>query len=385
MRQETIKNISEERRGERGSILAVSAIGMLSFLLAVGLCVDISHFYLAKTELQNAADASALAAAAALNAHPSGIEMATDRAVQAMNNYDFNNNGVQITRANVTFAVNINDTYMSEADAKAPSVAKTIRFVRVVTNDSPVSVSFAAIALKTDSVDLAAEATAGMSVPPNNFCDWIPLSVIDENVATILPGQTYVIRGAPQNSVSPGNYQVLAVAGRGGSDVRAGIASGVDECAEAGATYSIDTKPGVNSGPVRAGINTRFDDYDSQLDPTNHPPDTNVMENITYKQYLQAQVNPDSSPYHQSPRNPGVPGRRVVIIPIIKISEYDNGRNVVTFDRFGAFFLKRKIDGGNGGDLEAEYIEDRVVVGRGGFNPGGAPGNALMAVPVLYK
>ena len=383
MRQ-IINQRDDERRGERGSILAVSAVGMLSFLLAVGLCVDISHFYLAKTELQNAADASALAAAAALNAHPSGIEVATDRAVQAMNNYDFNNTGVQITRANVTFAVNLNGTYMSEADAKSPSVAKTIRFVRVVTNDSPVSVSFAAIALKSDSVDLAAEATGGMSVPPNTFCDWIPLSVIDDDVATILPGQTYVIRGAPQNSVAPGNYQVLAAAGRGGSEAREGIASGVDGCAEAGSTYAIDTEPGVNSGPVRAGINTRFDEYDSKLDPTNHPPDTNVKENITYDQYLQAQAN-SNSPYHQSPRNPGVPGRRIVIIPIIKISEYDSGRNVVTFNRFAAFFLKRKIGNGNGGDLEAEYIGERVVVGRGGFNPGGAPGNALMAVPVLYK
>jgi len=48
------------RKGERGSILATSAIGMLSILLAVGLGVDISRFYLAKTELQNAADAAAL-------------------------------------------------------------------------------------------------------------------------------------------------------------------------------------------------------------------------------------------------------------------------------------------------------------------------------------
>jgi Flp pilus assembly protein TadG len=51
------------RRGERGSALALSAIAMLSILLAAGLGVDISRFYTAKTELQNAADAAALAAA----------------------------------------------------------------------------------------------------------------------------------------------------------------------------------------------------------------------------------------------------------------------------------------------------------------------------------
>jgi uncharacterized membrane protein len=47
-------------KGERGSVLTLSAIAMLGVLLAVGLGVDISHFYLAKTELQNAADAAPL-------------------------------------------------------------------------------------------------------------------------------------------------------------------------------------------------------------------------------------------------------------------------------------------------------------------------------------
>ena len=84
------------RSGERGSILAMSAVGMLSVLLAVGLGVDISHFYLVKSELQNAADAAALAAASAINSNPSGIVEGTTRAVKAMNNYDFNHKDVGV-------------------------------------------------------------------------------------------------------------------------------------------------------------------------------------------------------------------------------------------------------------------------------------------------
>jgi len=72
----------KSRRGERGSILAMSAVGMLSALLAVGLGVDISRFYLAKAELQNAADAAALAGASALNSTPFGITDAVARATQ---------------------------------------------------------------------------------------------------------------------------------------------------------------------------------------------------------------------------------------------------------------------------------------------------------------
>ena len=107
------------------------------------------------------------------------------------------------------------------------------------------------------------------------------------------------------------------------------------------------------------------------------PPDTNIKENINYDQYKSGSPS-------QAPKNRGVDGRRVVVIPIVKEGEYDQGRNVVKFNRFGTFFLQTKVGNGSGGDLVAEYIDD-IVLGQGGFNPNGAPVNGLMAVPVLYK
>ncbi|MDQ2937876.1 MAG: Tad domain-containing protein [Acidobacteriota bacterium] len=365
----------KNKNGERGSILAMSALGMLSVLLAVGLGVDISRFYLAKTELQNAADASALAAVSALNSSSAGITEATNRAVNVMNNYDFNQQNVKFPRANVLFAKNLDGPYLSEGSAQANP--KDIRFVQVTTPASPVGVSFAVTVLGS-SKNLTATATAGYSVPINVFCNWIPLSVIDYDVPMV-PGQTYTIRSGPGNKVSPGNYQILAVSGRGGKDVREGLASGVDLCAEAGAIYNVDTKPGVTAGPVRQGINTRFDSYQGgTVNPTDHPPDSNIKENITYAQYR------DGTP-SQSPSHTGIPGRRIVIIPIIKYAEFDQGRNTVKFNRFGQFFLQSKVGNGNGGDIQAEYINDIVVAGKGGYDPNGGPANNLMATPVLYK
>ena len=361
-------------RGERGSILAISALGMLAMLLAVGLGIDISRFYLAKNELQNAADAAALAGVSALNSSGAGITEATNRAVQVMNSYDFNNQAVTFPRANILFATNLGGPYINEASAQASP--KDIRFVQVTTPASAVPVSFA-VSVLGSSKNLTATATAGYSVPINVFCNWLPVSVIDYDVPMV-PGQTYTIRSAPGNSVSPGNYQILAVAGSGGKDVRVGLASGVDLCAESGATYYVDTKPGVTSGPVRVGINTRFDEYGSQVNPLDMPPDTNVKENITYAQYR------NGSP-SQSPGHTGVPGRRIVIIPIVKYAEYDPGRNTVKFNRFGQFFLQTKAGNGNGGDIQAEYINDIVVAGKGGYDPNGGAANNLMATPVLYK
>jgi Flp pilus assembly protein TadG len=373
--RENVLRTKRSRDGERGSVLATATLGMLSLLLAVGLGVDISRLYLAKTELQNAADSAALAGASGLNGASSGITKAADRAVQTMNNYQFNKTGVAIPRSNVTFAVNLDGPYMSEGAAAGS--AKNIRFVQVSTPVAPISISFAGSILG-NSRNMSATATAGMSVPINVFCNFIPLSVIDYDVP-MTPGNTYTIRAGTGNSPSPGNYQILAVAGPGGSDVELGIGAGVDACAEAGATYSVDTKPGLTAGKVRKGINSRFDDYGgSQLDPDLYPPDTNIKENITYAQYRDGAAT-------QSPSHTGVDGRRVVIIPIVKLAEYDQGRDTVKFNRFGVFFLRTKASNGNGGDIEAEYVSDIVIAGKGGYDPNGGTANNLMAIPVLYK
>lgn len=383
------KTRTASRKGERGSVLALSAIGMLAMVLAVGLGVDISHLYLAKTDLQNAADAAALAGASALNSTPSGITEAVARATKAMNSYEFQKTGtpnVSFPSDKVRFGVNLEGSYVDESTARGN--AAKIRFVQVTSEQSPVGISFASFVLGKHS-NLSATATAGLSVPINVYCNFIPLSVIDYDIPMV-PGQTYTIRAPTGGSPSPGNYQILAVAGRGGVDVEYGIGAGVDACAEAGATYTVDTKPGLTAGKVRKGINSRFDDYQgSQLDPVLEPPDTNVKQGITHKEYLDAR-DPKSSLYHdpryyQAPSHTGVADRRVVLIPIIKLAQYDHGRDTVQFNRFGAFFLKTKAGNGNGGDMQAEYIADRFAVGKGGYNPNGAVGDPLLAAPVLYK
>ena len=369
----------KDKKGERGSILAMSAIGMMSLLLAVGLGVDITHLYLAKNELQNAADASALAGASGLNFDDSGITTATNRAVQAMNSYEFNNRGVVFTAANVRFAANLSDFDSGSGmdQAAAAGAASTIRFVKVITPVSPVPMSFVGFLLGSNR-NLTAQAVAGVSAPLNVFTGYLPLFLIDDNsLSTFTPGNLYTIRSGPQNSVSPGNYQILAIDGSGGADDRIDLASAVQN--PVGPGGYVDTKPGVTAGAIRQGVNTRFDDYASGMDPTYFPPDTNIKEGITYQQYL------DGSP-SQSPSHEGTAGRRVVLLPIMKISEVDSGRTSVQIDHFGAFFLRSKVSGGNGGDIEAEYIGTSVIVGSGFYDPGarGNPGPPIVK-PVLYR
>src|ERR1044072_3614125 len=133
------------RKNERGSILATSAVGMLAILLAVGLGVDISRLYLVKAELQNGADAAAIAAVSALNGGTGGIDAAVNEAtVNVVNKYNFNKTGIKIT--NVEFSTTLNGGYVGVTPAKAQ--AANIRFVRVTTEPMPVAVSFASMILR---------------------------------------------------------------------------------------------------------------------------------------------------------------------------------------------------------------------------------------------
>jgi len=374
------------RKGERGSVLAVSAIGMMAFLLATGLTIDISHFYLVRTELQNAADAAALAGASALNGDDGGVSKAVTYARQELNKYEFNKKPLDIKTENVLFSRNLNGAYVNEASAK--SDAKNIRFVKVSIPPKAVTTTFAAPVLGA-SRNIAAEATAGMSVPLNKFCDYIPVTAIDADAVLFVPGNTYTIRRPPGGAVSPGNYQILAIDGPGGSDDRYGLGKGVRNCIGAGS--NVKTKPGVSSGAVLQGINTRFGEYGGGLDADEYPPDENVQEDITYQQYLDAQqardagTSPTGGTYQSPTRGTPARNRRVVLIPIVKESEFNNGRDSVRIDRFAAFFLQTKVAGGNGGDIQAEYIGLRTVLGRGGYDPAGGSPSPELTIPVLYQ
>lgn len=363
---------AEKRKRERGSVLATSAIGMLAVLLAVGLGVDISRLYLTKAELQNAADASALAGVSGLNGHAEGISNAVFRATNTFNKYEFNKTGITIDPANVLFAKNFGGPYISQGEAALAPV--DIRFVKVTTPSEPVGMSFAALVLgKTRN--LSAEATAGFSVSVNVLCPWLPAFVLDDPANPITKEHTYTFRLAPGGDLSPGNYQLLAPVASGGDGDREGMATGVNWCISVGT--KVKTKPGVTAGAIRQGINTRFDIYAAGMDPGTYPPDANIAEDITYDAYA------DRSTF-KAPNHPGIDGRRVVFIPIAAAPP-EEGRDEVTVTRFGVFFLKTSVGGGNGGELQAEYITDTAFAGESYYVPGAGPGIDGAAVPVLYK
>ncbi|HKR61398.1 MAG TPA: pilus assembly protein TadG-related protein [Pyrinomonadaceae bacterium] len=439
---------SSRRKSERGSVLAYTVLSVLFIFFAVGLGADLSHLYMVKTDLQNSADAAALAGASALSL-PNDVKIPTavDRAIEVLNanRYNFDKRHyddlmtVEDQRALVRFAVNLSEfdsggTGISEEDAAA--APDNIRFVRVITPAAPVSIFFS-IPLLGASRDLTAKAVSGLSIPGNVSVCIAPLSAIYDPNADMPPENwgncpieggrgpndpqpvppsgpdpdgngfcnpkrefckrcTYTIRAEPAGGPSGGNYQILACAGNGASQVRQALAR-YNNCqcglASVGDEIEVPTQPGVDAGAVRQGLNVRFDVYGAGgLNySTDIPPDTNIAQGtssgngnsqtwtgITWGQY---QANTPTAPPNNS--HPGVANRRVLIIPTIELSEFQNGRDDVHIGGLGGFFMKSQVGNGNNGDIKVEFIGDDITSVIG-FDPNDDNVTNIVT-PVLYR
>ena len=310
-----MKQDLSHRKNERGSVLAYTVLSALFLFLAVGLGADLSHLYLVKTELQNAADSAALAGASALLLpEAERIPQAVQRAVDTLNKnkYNFNNRALDevMTKEEqshpdtgiVKFAVNLDGPYMSATMAAGNPL---IRFVKVDTPTVGVNIFFS-IPILGLARDMTATATAGLSRPINVFCNFIPVAVVEgefsgpkgwmdwdgngtKDYATdctppppppvpegeeapppcnpaimFCAGCKYKMVAGPGDwhDTSPGNFQALD-AGAGGKDLKLAVAGGAAMCLRINdeAVFHSETDPGRKNGPILKGLNTRFDDY----------------------------------------------------------------------------------------------------------------------------
>ncbi|MFN0086336.1 MAG: pilus assembly protein TadG-related protein [Blastocatellia bacterium] len=413
--------IGGERRRERGSIMPFAAIGMLTFVLSAGLAIDISHAYSAATELQNAADSAALAGATALNHTAGGIAEAVARARVTMNKYDISTN-ISLADSNIRFAANLSefDSGTGQSISTAQGSPQNIRFVQVTIPDRSIGITLASSVIG-NTLDLTRTAVAGQSVGVNPCDDLSKIILVEAagssasqgNISSPAENQLEVVGSCSNNVVytagctynshlSPPcdpatkDYMVIdnpstgfertawteqtAMCIRGNYNFFK--AASVSGCNWIGQELLIE--PHVDAAWVRNALNTRFNQYTGSLDPDEFPRDKNVNGTITYSQYK-------SSYTSGSATSAGVSDRRVLVMPIVKLNNW-NWRNepgwgwigTVKVDRYGVFFMTRKVNGNNSStaDFRLEAISDSLIIGDG---EAGTGANAQLTVPVLYR
>ena len=169
---------------QRGAVAIIVAICLTLLLGMVGLVLDLGHLYVAKTELQNAADAAALSGAKELDGTADGVSRAKAAAceVGGMNEYDLSSMPVADTTGNPPDCTNLilsvgdcpEDACMDAINTAAASDAAAAGrfFMKVDTGPRTLDTWFARIwnIVQTETFGMAVAGMYVTDVAPIGVC-----------------------------------------------------------------------------------------------------------------------------------------------------------------------------------------------------------------------
>lgn len=253
--------------GSREGGLTVYAALFATVAVSVGtIAIDFGRMTVLRSEMQNRADAAAMAAAVQLDGRENAMARATDIAMNAVVEPSGIPEGTElITVSEVRFYSAVEPDFVpAEDDADA-------NFVEVVLDPHTVNLVFqpvlnaAANTNEATQKDMHASATAGTSpfichAPPLMMCD---LGETDPSIDLDAPENAgrQVILKEPQGgngTIAPGNFGLLALpdGSIGANDIEAALAAVEPEDCY---TLDIETAPGSKTNKVKDGLNARFD------------------------------------------------------------------------------------------------------------------------------
>jgi len=319
---------------ERGVVLLWTAFFLMLMLGFVALGIDVAKIMATRTQLQNAADAAALAGASSIN-FSTGALMPDTAIVRAQ----------AVGGKNSAFVNEATPVQVLAGDVSFPAANEVKVIVRRDPSAGGSMVTHMAQVLGIKSVDVTATATAKVEPAGSVLCGIVPLGVAPP------PGEQFQVGCSPGYKLklpgsagSNGNYGAIdfpacddgPCAGMGPTGANAYecmLEKGY--CCAVHPGDRLDTEPGNMSGPTRTAILNRF------------AADTDAREGICYSQYRGN-------------------GKRLVTVPVV--SPFGSGRSPVTVMSFATFFLKNKPGSGITSTIDGEFLYMVVPGGGGGSN-----------------
>lgn len=265
------------RKRQRGAVAIVVGLTIAALIGFLGIVIDLGHLYVRKTELQNAADAAALAGARQLDGTAAGIGAAAAAAIAtaAANASDLGQTPVAIGNEQIRFGPTSGGGWSDVATAQGSPA--TMTFIKVDT---------AGIAQGTRSTWFmpvlnpaqASTTTNGVAVAGAPVCDGLPIFVCPPaGGGPFIQGQSYHFLEDPSvvgyfDPSPPGSPSLIPPGVHEMSDI---ICAGKMSCIGAG-TYSSRTQAGF--GRMASAFNTRFGDFKGSFKDSAAAcrPDTNV-------------------------------------------------------------------------------------------------------------
>ncbi len=269
-----LRKMKDLAAAQDGAIAPIVAVSLVAIIAAGGIAFDFAQMAALDTELQNAADQAALAAASQLDGKVGACSRAATAAATLISNHTLFANdgaasGTTITIANETGCDASGKVrfYQDKAKTKAAAKDADANFVEVDVDARKVNFALTPIVNAFNSGNLIATAFAGMgsaicNVPPVMICN--PNEPVgntnkdfDFDVSSMI-GAGMKLKG--DGKYAPGNFGFLdTVAGNGGGTPELKQALGWNtppgDCSP---ITGVTTRPG-NPQPAIDAFNTRFD------------------------------------------------------------------------------------------------------------------------------
>jgi Putative Flp pilus-assembly TadE/G-like len=336
---DSIKASKVGRQWPNGQVIPLIA-GVIAVLLgALALGTDVAVHYYNWEQIQKAADSAVLAGANSLPDNPSqAMAIAQQYAVA---------NGVKA--AEIT-----SDTVAANDLSITMTVQRTVPYffghVLGLTNVTMKVSATAAPQPPTSTV--GAPSSSAASSGSSGGGSYTPASCTNTGDCQVLPigldhntvysdGEQITLQ---QGQVGPGNWDLLALGGVGGSNLRTNIAVGYSGMISVGDW--VLTEPGKKVGPVDQGFQDRLD--------------------------AAATVDPNGTYSTHAPTNP-----RVIVLPIVDWED-QNGRTDVQVDAFATVWL----DSYSGGNVTVHFISQVIA---NSFGDPSAPNFGGRGHPMLIR
>ncbi|MBW7850738.1 MAG: hypothetical protein H3C38_09605 [Rhodospirillales bacterium] len=268
-------------RDTEGAVILLFAFALPVMIGVVGLSLDLGRLATLNTELQDLADAAALAGAAELDGSETAIDRATLRAKTLLAN------DPRFATDEYAGDVHILEPVFTETLDGAPVTDPTrAHFIEVTTVSRFSNNLLMPVLGAAAQSDTAARAVAGAI---QVACDVTPLMLCNPNdPADFDPdrGDMFLLKGEGGNvKYGPGTFGLLDPPGytSSGADLTRRLLASTDPnfCFVNG----VSVRTGGVSGPVDQGLNVRFDMYpNGNVDPVllTFPPAPNVTKGLVY-------------------------------------------------------------------------------------------------------
>ncbi len=291
------------RHRQGGAVMIMFGLLLVVLFGFMALAIDLGRTYVVRTELQNAADAAALAGAKDLNQKATGVSAAINTAITmaSQNNFNFAT-PVSITAANISVGSCPDDGSCTMASASsvttdAQAAGKT--FLKVDIPAVTLNAFFAQV------MGITSTSAFGTAVAGYFVVDVSPVGVCAIDSST--PGGRRVVPGLADELTEYGfrrgvSYNLMNLGDVAGVstpylinpvDVYPGPCNNNNSSANVVAPYIctgsasvivnvpgyVYGSTGVSAGPVEKALNSRFDVYTGNTcDPVSAPPDINISE-----------------------------------------------------------------------------------------------------------